>query len=120
MYKHDYSGTTNRYQAQRANRQSGRGHIAEASAIRAANDDKMAGEKAERIVASLPIKLNNAVIEGKQFLHIMPVDNYDSNMPTPPVVKKVMEGLGPFGVKYRIERRPDPSFPASHYLVARW
>lgn len=109
-----------RYQSLRNSKTNARTHIAQAGAIRSAAEDKLALEKADRIIASMPVKLNNAVVEGKQCLFVMPVDGFDITMKVPQVVQKVMAGLSQFGVNYKIERRPDPGYPASHYLVARW
>ncbi|MBX9572394.1 MAG: hypothetical protein K2X77_26095 [Candidatus Obscuribacterales bacterium] len=122
MNSHDRLNAGNKFQSLRNTKASGnsRAHIAQAGAIRAAAEDKMALEKAERIIASMPVKLNNAVVDGKQSLLVMPVDGFDITMKVPSVVQKVMDGLSQFGVHYKIERRPDPGFPASHYLVARW
>ena len=120
MNSYDRLNAGNRYKSLRNTKANSRTHIAQAGAIRTATEDKLALEKADRIIASMPVKLNNAVVEGKQSLLVMPVDGFDITMKVPQVVQKVMAGLAQFGVHYKIERRPDPGFPASNYLVARW
>lgn len=121
LNSHDQLNAGSRYQSLRNSKaNNSHSHIAKAVAIRTAAEDKLALEKADRIIASMPVKLNNAVVEGRQCLLVMPVDGFDITMKVPQVVQKVMEGLSQFGVNYKIERRPDPGFPASHYLVARW